>query len=122
MTGDDARRLLARLLAGSGGAWGLALLTRPDRVAGALCPELPRSRYRVVRLLGLRHAVQNAAVLAAPAGPVLRAAAAVDLLHAATMVPLLRSAPHRRAALVSGGVAAVSAALAATLAPRSPRR
>jgi hypothetical protein len=122
MTGDDVRRLLARLLAGVGGAWGLALLVRPERVAGALCPELPRSRYPVVRLLGLRHVAQNAAVLAFPAGPVLRAAAAVDLLHAASMVPVVRSAPHRRAALVSGGVAAAYAALAPVLAPRSPRR
>jgi hypothetical protein len=114
--------MLIRVLAAAGGAWGLALLTRPHRVVTTLCPELPRSRTWVVRALGARLVVQHAVVLAAPQTPVVRAAAVVDAIHAASMVPLLASPTYRRAALVSGGFAAAWAALAAGAAGRSERR
>ena len=119
MTVDDRRRRLTRLLAGTGAAWGLTLLARPDEVVAALCPELPRSRRWAVRLLGARLLVQHAAVLAVPEPGVVRAGSAVDLLHAASMVPLVRSARYRRAALISGAVATGYAALAPAVAPRS---
>ncbi|MGR6965177.1 hypothetical protein ACU610_11995 [Geodermatophilus sp. URMC 61] len=122
MTLEHPRRRLTRLLGGTGAAWGLALLARPDEVVDALCPELPRSRRWAVRLLGARLVVQHAAVLAAPEPRVVRAGSAVDLLHAASMVPLVRSPRYRRAALISGGIAAGYAALAPALAPRSERR
>jgi len=122
VTVDDQRRRLTRLLAATGAAGGLTLLARPDRVVDALCPELPRSRRWAVRLLGARWLVQHAAVLAAPEPRLVRAGAAVDLLHAASMVPLVRSPRYGRAALTSGAVAAGYAALAPALAPRSPRR
>jgi hypothetical protein len=60
----------------------------------------------VVRLLGARLVGQHAAVLVAPRPPVLRLAAGIDLLHAATMVPLLRSPRYGRAARISGAAAA----------------
>jgi hypothetical protein len=85
---------------------GLVLLTRPDDALDRLAPEYPHDRRWVVRVLGARLLVQHAAVLAVPRPPVLRAAAAVDLLHAATLVPLLRSPRYGRAARISGAVAA----------------
>ncbi len=118
----DRRRRLTRLLAGTGAAEGLALLARPDRVVDALCPELPRSRRWAVRLLGARLVVQHAAVLAVPEARTVRIGAAVDLLHAASMVPLAGSAPYRRAAVISGAVASGYAVLAPAVAPRPERR
>jgi hypothetical protein len=119
---DDRRRRITQILAGAGGAWGLALLTRPRRVVATLCPEFPQSRIWVVRVLGVRLVVQHAVVLMAPEVPVVRAASAVDLLHAASLVPLLVSRRYRRAALVSGGIAAAYAAVAPVVAAGSERR
>ncbi|MDP9391131.1 MAG: hypothetical protein M3P89_07065 [Actinomycetota bacterium] len=117
--GNGRRRALTRLLASLGAGWGLALFARPLATVDRLCPEYPRSRVWVVRLLGARLLAQHAAVLAAPGGRLVGAASGIDLLHAATMVPLLREPRYRRAALVSGGVAAVSAAVLPAVAPRS---
>jgi hypothetical protein len=117
MTRND-RRTVTRLLAGLGAAWGLALLVRPRPVAAALCPEFPASRLWIVRVLGARLVAQHSAVLVAPEGALVRAASAVELLHAASMVPLLRSPGYGRAARISGGVAAASAALLGAVAPR----
>ncbi len=122
MTVDDRRRRLTRLLAGTGAAAGLALVARADQVVGALCPELPRSRRWAVRLLGARLVVQHGAVLAVPAARTVRIGSGVDLVHAASMVPLARSAPYRRAAVISGAVAAGYAVLAPAVAPRPERR
>jgi hypothetical protein len=109
---DDGRRTWTRVLAAGGGVWGLALLTGPRRVVAALCPELPESRIWVVRVLGARLVAQHAVVLAAPRPTAVRAAAAVDALHAASMVPLLAAPRYRRAALLSGVVATAWAVLA----------
>ncbi len=118
----DVRRRSIRLLSGVGAVWGLALLTRPRRVIAALCPEFPASRLWIVRVLGVRLVAQHAVVLLAPEAPVVRIASAVDLLHAATMVLPLASARYRRAALISGGVAAAYAAVAPALGPGSEGR
>ncbi|WP_448609315.1 hypothetical protein [Geodermatophilus sp. URMC 60] len=117
MTVDDRRRRTTRLLAGAGAVWGLALLAAPGRVVDALCPELPGSRRWTVPLLGARLVVQHGAVLAVPEARVVRVGSVVDLLHAASMVPLVRSAAYRRAAVISGAVAAGYAFLAPALAP-----
>ena len=101
-----------QLLSTAGIVAGLVLLLRPDRALDRLAPEYPRERRWVVRLLGGRLIAQHAAVLAAPRPPVLRAAAATDLLHAATMLPLLGSPRYGRAARISGGLAAGYGALA----------
>ena len=122
MDKDDGLRTVVRLLSGAGGIWGLALLIRPREVVARLCPEFPESRMWVVRVLGARLVAQHAVVLAAPEGPILRAASAVDFLHAASMLPLLGSPRYRRAAVISGGVAAAYGALAAAAAGRSERR
>ncbi len=115
----DRRRAVSRVLAALSGVCGVLLLVRPRPIVEALCPEFPESKRWVVRVLGARLVVQHAVVLASPARRHVRAATAMDLLHAASMVPLLWSPRYRRAALVSGGYAAMYAATARAVAPRS---
>ena len=115
---EEARRGTTRLLAGLGLAVGAALATRPRRVVDALAPEFPRERLWVARLLGARLVVQHAAVLIAPSPALVRLGSAVDLAHAASMVPLVASPRYGRAARISGGCAAAHAAVALGIAPR----
>jgi hypothetical protein len=102
----SARHVLVRTTAGAGIAAGLALLTRPGQAVARLAPEYPHDRLWIVLLLGARLVGQHAAVLAVPRPPVLRLAAGLDLLHAATMLPLVGSTRYGRAARISGAVAA----------------
>ena len=113
------RRTITRLLAGLGAASGLALLARPQPVVDRVCPELPRDRVFLARLLGLRLLLQHGAVLLEPHPVLVRAASAVDLVHAASMVPFAASARYGRAARLSGALCAVYAAVATAVAPRS---
>ncbi|MDK3256487.1 hypothetical protein [Blastococcus capsensis] len=59
-------------------------------------------------MLGARPVAQHALVLTRPDGASLRLAAAVDGLHAASMLPVLAVPRYRRAAAVTGGLAAAS--------------
>ena len=118
MTRNGPRRRTTRLLAGLGAGWGLLLLLRPADVVDRLCPEFPRSLLWTARVLGGRLVVQHVAVLAAPGTRLVGAASGIDLLHAASMVLLIRYPRYRRAALISGGVAAVSAAVFPAVCPR----
>jgi hypothetical protein len=111
------RRGRTRLLAGLGAAAGAVLLAQPRQVADRLVPEFPRDRLWLVRLLGARMLVQHAAVLAAPTRTSVRLGSAVDLLHAASMVPFVASPRYGRAARISGGLAAAYAAVALAAAP-----
>jgi hypothetical protein len=113
------RRARSRLFAALSGVWGLLLLLRAGPLVAAVCPEFPESEQWVVRVLGGRLVVQQALVLSRPTHRRVRAAATVDMLHAASMVPLLWSPRYRRAALVSGGSAALFSALFAAVTPRS---
>src|SRR4051794_15656664 len=115
------RGRLTRLLAAGGAASGALLLVRPERVVDALAPAFPRERLWLVRLLGVRLLAQHGAVLVAPGAAVVRLGAAVDLVHAASMVPFLGSPRYGRAARLSGGLAAAYAAVALRVAPRSER-
>lgn len=114
---DRTRRTLTRALAALGVAAGLALLTRPQQVVDAVAPAFPRERLWLVRLLGVRLLVQQGAVLAAPGPRLVRLGSAVDLAHAASMVPFVASPRYGRAARVSGALAAANAALGAAAAP-----
>ena len=116
---DRARRGLTRLLAGAGAATGIALLIRPRPIVDTVAPEFPRARIWLVRLLGARLLAQHGAVLVAPTAGLVRLGSAVDLAHAATMVPIVASPRYGRAARVSGGLAAAYAAVALAVAPRS---
>jgi hypothetical protein len=116
------RRTLTRLLAALGVAGGVALLARPQAVVDAAAPAFPRDRLWLVRLLGARLIAQHGVVLAAPDPRVVRLGSAVELLHAASMVPFVASPRYGRAARVSGALAAGSAAVALVVAPRSEVR
>ena len=113
------RRTITRLLAGLGAASGAALLARPQQIVDRLCPELPHDRVFLVRLLGVRLLLQHGAVLLEPHAVLVRAGSAVDLLHAASMVPFAASVRYGRAARISGALAAGYAAVAMAVAPRS---
>jgi hypothetical protein len=115
---DGVRGRLARLLAGLGVASGIALLARPQQVVDRLCPAFPAERLWLVRALGGRLLVQHGAVLAVPSPGLVRLGSAVDLVHAASMVPFVASPQYGRAARISGGAAAAYAAAALGVASR----
>jgi hypothetical protein len=117
MTGQDARGITTRLLAVLGLTAGSALLIRPGTVTAAVAPTFPRERLWIVRVLGARLVVQHALVLAAPEPAVVRVAAAVDGLHAVSMLPVLAFPRYRRFAVVTGALAAAYAVLGAATAP-----
>jgi hypothetical protein len=117
MSTDRATR--NRLLAGSWLGLGAFLVIQPDRALAVVGQPAPRpGLVTVTRVLGARTAVQNLVVLAAPARTVVRAGVAVDALHALSMLAAaLRWPAYRRAALASGTMAAVAAALGRASAP-----
>jgi hypothetical protein len=110
--------VLLRGLAATGVAWGGLLLARPRLVASALAPEFPADRDWVVRLLGARLVVQDGALLARPTRGSAVAGAVVDGIHALSMAVFLTMPRYRRAAAISGAVAAVGALSAGALARR----
>jgi hypothetical protein len=122
MATDRSRRLLTRLLAGLGVASGVALLARTQQVVDRVSPALPPDRRWLARALGARLVVQHGAVLVSPSRNVVRLGSAVDLVHAASMVPFVASPHYGRAARVSGAMAAAYAAAALAAAPRSESR
>ncbi|RBY97897.1 hypothetical protein DQ237_03095 [Blastococcus sp. TF02-8] len=121
MDDDDARRDLTRALASAGVLAGAALLTMPGPVAAAVAPRFPRERLWLARVLGVRLVAQHGMTLVAPEASVVRVAAAVDALHAASMLPVLALPRYRRAALLTGGLAAAYALLAPVVAPSEGR-
>ena len=100
-------------------ASGLALLARTQQIVDRVSPALPPDKLWLVRALGARLLVQHGAVLVAPRPPLVRLGSAVDLVHAASMVPFVASPHYGRAARVSGGLAAAYAAAALAVAPRA---
>ncbi|WP_324278593.1 hypothetical protein [Blastococcus brunescens] len=112
------QRAVTRVMAGAGAASGIALLARPQRIVDAVAPAFPRERVWLVRALGARLLTQHGAVLVAPGPRLVRVGSAVDLLHAASMVPFLASPRYGRAARISGGLAAAYAAVALGVAAR----
>ena len=118
MARRDRRRTTTRLLAALGAASGAALLTSARAVVDRLCPEFPHDRTWLARMLGVRLLLQHGAVLVEPHPVLVRAGSAVDLLHAASMVPFVGSPRYGRAARISGGLAAAYAAVAMAAAPR----
>ncbi|SDE67545.1 hypothetical protein SAMN05660485_01496 [Blastococcus fimeti] len=113
---DHTRRGAARLGAAAGVTTGLVLLARPRQVLDALAPAFPRERRWLVRALGARMLAQHGAVLTRPEPELVRAGAAVDALHAASMLPFLASARYGRAARISAAVALGSAVAGRVLA------
>jgi hypothetical protein len=94
--------------------WGAALTTRPRATVQALCGDAPVPPPAVVRVLGARQLLQSLVLLAAPSRGVTTGAAAVDGLHAASMLAAAAARPRfRRPALTSAAVATVSALITA---------
>lgn len=93
------------------------MLARPEAVAATANGSGPAPPDWLVRVLGGRTALQGALVRAAArnradAGRVLRAGAAVDALHGATMLAAAVWKPrYRRSAGASAGFAFLSAGL-----------
>jgi hypothetical protein len=111
-------RRATRAVACAEGAWGLLLLTRPDDVAARLTSRDARPPRWAVRLLGARVAGQAAATLLLPVRDAALAGAAVDALHAVSMLAAtLRWPPLRRSLLTSAAVAATAAVLQTAAAP-----
>ncbi|MEO7446799.1 MAG: hypothetical protein ABI336_00890 [Humibacillus sp.] len=99
----------SRLIGLAGAAWGGVLLVWGDDLWRAVERRDPGDAERLVtRVLGVRHLVQGLAQVAAPSA--LRGPVVVDALHAASMLPLALVDPgYRRPALLSGGLALLSA-------------
>jgi hypothetical protein len=94
------------------------LVTHPGAVLGAVSTPAPRPARRVVRLLGARVVLQQVAVLAVPSRPLVLLGAAVDTLHAASMLATALASPrYRRAAALSAATASASAVLGLLTAP-----
>jgi hypothetical protein len=113
----ETRTTAARTTAAALAADGLVLLTRPGLpvTLGLAAPDLPRG---IVRLLGARRVAQAAVGLAVPRREVWLAGAAVDALHALSMLAAAARWPgYRRAALLSAGTAAMAAAAQYATAP-----
>jgi hypothetical protein len=98
---------------------GAFLVTRPARALAMVGqPAPPPGLVTITRVLGARTALQNLVVLASPSPGVVRAGAAVDALHALSMLAAaVRWPAYRRAALASGALAAAAAAFARSSAP-----
>ncbi|CAA9249409.1 MAG: hypothetical protein AVDCRST_MAG52-2388 [uncultured Blastococcus sp.] len=113
-----SRQVLTRLMAAAGAATGVVLLTRPLQVVDTIAPAFPIDKLWLVRALGARLVAQHGAVLVSASPRLVRLGSAVDLIHAATMVPFLASPRYGPAARISGGLAAAYAAVALVVAPR----
>ena len=105
MTGRAAPALWLALA-----GWGCALLAAPRRVGRLIGGE--SAPPTVVRVLGARRLLQQVVLLARPSPGIAFAAAAVDSLHAASMLGAVRLWPrYRRAGLTSAAVATASATI-----------
>jgi hypothetical protein len=102
---------LPRAVSAARAVLAVGLLIRPGRVArlvsfGARCPA-----PWLIRLLGGRMLAQSGVELAGNSRRLVRLGAAVDALHAASMLAAaVRWPSYRRVALASAGIAAASAA------------
>ena len=115
-------RAAVRAVAAVRGTADLVLVVRPDTVLDALTPGSARPPRGLVRLLGARVVLQQLLVLAAPTRRTVVLGAAVDGLHAASMVAAaLRWPQHRGAAALSAASAAAAGLLALAVAPPPSR-
>jgi hypothetical protein len=113
-----------RLLAAAHVAAGSVLVLRSAGVAawsagGRTSHAAATPPTWVVRVLGVRYALQGVTELVRPVPEVALAGALADVLHAVSMVPAALSWPrYGRAARISGAVACLSAGAGAGLAYR----
>ena len=120
MATDDVTRLM-RMWSSARAAWGVAVLLVPRQVlalAGRVSP--PRRAVTVVRLLGGRQLAQSALTAVAPSARAARLGAAVDALHALTMLALAGTARWRQPALADAFTAFGPGATGLRIARRGP--
>jgi hypothetical protein len=121
--GGGGPAALTRAVSSGFAAAGLALLARPARVTRLAAAGGPLPPTWLVRLLGGRSVAQHGLVLLRPGRGVVLGGAAIDALHALSMVGAAAVWPqYRRPALASAGMAGASVALALATAPRSDSR
>lgn len=105
-------------------AAGCGLLLFPESIVSAIEPRGSVDQPTIVgaRVLGIRHLVEAAVLADRHSHVVLFAGAAIDAIHAASMVAVaLLSPTHRRPALASAGSATGLAAVGAVLAESARR-
>jgi hypothetical protein len=118
-SGRSGPALPTRVVSSGFAAAGLALLATPAWATRSATAGGPLPPTWLVRLLGGRTLAQHGLVLVRPSRGVVLGGAAVDALHALSMVGAAAVWPqYRRPALVSAGMAGASAALALATAPR----
>ena len=124
---SDARPALYALIVVRAAA-GAALLLAPDATLTMLAGASPDERARwFARVLGTRHLLQAILLWRVPTTPAVRLGAAVDAVHAAASLGLLRDPRHRRLAqvncLTACGFAIAGLAIASdTSGPAADRR
>jgi hypothetical protein len=95
-------------------ATGAVLVARPDALVALVVGDGAHPATWIVRFLGARMVVQGCVVGARPTRALLVGGAAVDALHAASMVLVARGEPrYRRSALASALTATMFAAASA---------
>jgi hypothetical protein len=98
---------------------GTLLLGVPDAVTGRIAGDQPRPPTTLIRVLGARLLIQGLVECIWPRRSVVRAGAAVDTAHTASMIAAAALLPaYRRTAIASAAEATASAVLTATLARR----
>jgi hypothetical protein len=116
MSTDRPSTTAARIIGAGSVIVGVALLAAPGRV----CDLVSNTGARPtgwVRLLGARYLAQGVAQLRWPRPAVLRGSAAVDGLHAVSMVALAAASPtYRRLAVCSAALASAGTAANASTA------
>jgi hypothetical protein len=98
------------------------MLARPQSVMRVATVGRPAPGRLVVRVLGVRSALQGTLLLTRPSRAALHTAGAVDLIHAASMLVVAALPTHRRAALYSAGFASLSGALCLAVGHSFPTR
>jgi hypothetical protein len=100
--------------------WGLGMAAAPRRIAGLTGGADPPPA--VVRVLGVRRLLQEVVLLVRPSPAVVLGAAAVDVLHATSMLAAVRLWPRYRRAELTSAAVSVASATVTVLAGRPRRR
>jgi len=102
-------------------ATGAVLLTRPEALVALVSGSGAHPANWIVRVLGARMTAQGCVAVARPRRGLLLAGAAVDALHAASMVLIARAEPSYRRPAIASAVAAAVFAVASTAAASERR-
>lgn len=108
MTGRSTA--LVRAWGAAAAVAGAAMAARPADIAAAAGGQGCRPPDPIVRILGIRYLLQGAVLIGTQGRRIVIAAVAADTAHAASMMAVAATRPrYRRPALVSAGLATMSA-------------